>query len=95
MHIIISRKGTPVSLYHIEKFFQDNKDKKVINLSDETSLTRFRLGVKQGEIPPFKITVKDINKTLTTEICSHDGKLCKSWNTTILKTWEKLICELL
>ena len=36
MHIVISKKGKAISLYDIEKFFQENKNKRVINIADET-----------------------------------------------------------
>ena len=94
MHIVISRKGKVVSLYEIEKFFQDNKNKAVINIADEVILTRFRLAVKNNEIEPFTITVKDLDGTLTTEKCTVNGKLCDVWNTKILNTQETMVMEL-
>ena len=95
MHIVISKKGKAISLYDIEKFFQENKNKRVINIADEASLARFRLAVKNKEIEPFTITVKDIDNRLTTEKCSVNGKLCAVWYTKILRTHEDLIMKLL
>ena len=95
MHIVISKKGKAISLYDIEKFFQENKNKRVINIADEASLARFRLAVKNKEIEPFTITVKDIDNRLTTEKCSVNGKLCAVWYTKILRTYEDLIMKLL
>ena len=95
MNIIFSKKGISVSAYQIEKFFQENKNNKVINISCEILLARFRLGVKQQEIPPFTIIVKDVDNTLIKEKCSIDGKLCKVWDTEILRSWETIILKLI
>lgn len=95
MNIIFSRKGISVSIYQIEEFFQENKNNKVINISCEILLTRFRLGVKQQEILPFTLIVKDIDNTLVKEKCNVDGKLCEVWNTKILRSWETMLMKLL
>lgn len=95
MKIVISKKGKTVSLYEVEKFFQENKNKQVVNIADELSLARFRLGVKQKEIKPFTIIVKDIDNTLITEVCSENGKLCKVWNTEILRTFERILFKIM
>jgi hypothetical protein len=95
MNIIFSRKGVAVSAYQIEEYFQENKNNKVINISCEVLLTRFRLGVKQQEILPFTLIVKDIDNTLVKEKCSIEGKLCEVWDTKILRRWETMMLKLL
>lgn len=95
MHIVFSKKGKAVSYYEIEQFYQDNKHKSSICIANECILARFRVGVKEGDIPPFKITVKDLDNTLYQEICSTDGNLCITWDSKILKVYDSLIMRAL
>ena len=74
MKINFCKEAEPVSDYEIENFFQENKNKEVIDISSMLLLYRFRVAVAKKEIEPFEIRVEDFNGKMFHDVISPDGK---------------------
>jgi hypothetical protein len=80
MTILFTSTAQPVGDFQVEKFYEENKNKRVIRIQNELVLHRFRLGVVQKEIQPFKLVTQYENgKIFMCERCDSNGNFCKSW----------------
>jgi hypothetical protein len=70
--IYFNKNGKPVSDFEIEQKYQELKNFNEITISNQLLLSRFRLGVAQKEIEPFKVILTDIDdKIRESEINSY------------------------
>ena len=72
-YIIFTPNAAPISDYDVEDTYQKLKTKRRVKISSSLLFTRFRVGVKVGDIPPFTIILIDINKDVYKEVVKADG----------------------
>tara|TARA_R110000851_G_C13072996_1_gene565028 strand:- start:1494 stop:2063 length:570 start_codon:yes stop_codon:yes gene_type:complete len=84
MKIIFNKTGLAIADYNLEEFYQNNKYKEEITISNYSVLTRFRLGVKQRDIESFSLTIEDIDETIIQDICDNNGLMSKAWEAEVL-----------
>lgn len=94
-HIVFGKSGKSVSDYQVEETYQVLKNKRVVHISNSMLLTRFRIGVKRKEIPPFILEVVDLDGRVVKESCGHEGELCQSHDTEILSMSLNMSMELM
>jgi len=93
--ITLSPDGDVVGDYNIESYYENNKGKTTLNISNSLVLTRFRVGVKLKEIDPFRLVVIDVDGSKHEEMISKDGLFCEIWNTSILQLHLNLSCKMI
>jgi len=80
MKIIFTPEAKPVSDYKVEEVYQDTLSKglKELQICNAMLLTRFRVGVKEGDIKELTVAMEDIDGTIFEE-ASTDGTFYKLW----------------
>lgn len=94
-HIVFSKNKESVSDYDVEETYQMFKNNKVVYMSNTMLLTRFRVGVKRKEIPPFGLEVVDFDGRVVKELCGSVGELCQAHDTEILSMSLNMNMELM
>ena len=91
MKIIFTPEAEPVSDYKVEEVYQDTLSKglKELHTCNDMLLTRFRVGVKEGDIEELTVIMEDIDGTIFEET-STDGVFCKLWNAEITNLFMNL-----
>ena len=96
MTILFTSTAIPIGDFQVEKFYEENKNKRVVRIQNELVLHRFRLGVVQKEIQPFKLVTQYENgKIFMCEKCNSDGNFCKSWDFKPLNKYLDILLELM
>lgn len=75
---LVFKDGYPISDFDVEDFYNTNKSKSLIFTSSSLVLTRFRVGVKEGDIPPFDIEVYD-GEELYLLTVDNNGRINQDW----------------
>lgn len=70
--------GYPVSDFGVEDFYKTNKTKGLIFTSSSLVLDRFRVAVKEGDIPPFDVEVYDDGELYLLTV-DNNGRINQDW----------------
>jgi len=96
MKIIFTPNAEPTSDYKIEEVYQDTLSKglKELQISNYILLTRFRVGVKEGDIEELTVVMEDVDGTIVEET-STDGTFYKLWSAKITSLFIDLSCRVI
>jgi len=96
MKIIFTPEAKPISDYKIEEVYQDTlaKGLKELRVCNDMLLSRFRVGVKEGDIEELTVVMQDIDGTIFEET-STDGTFCKLWGAKITDLFMDLSCRII
>ena len=75
---LVFKDGYPVSDFGVEDFYETNKNNSMVFVSSILVLDRFRVAVKEGDIPPFDIEVYD-GEELYLLTVDNNGRINQDW----------------
>ena len=95
-YVVFTKNAKTVSDFDVEKAYQKLKDIKYVQISNQTLLMRFLVGVKRKEITPFNCIVHDLDGKIFEGIANELGELTGNcWDSEILNVSMNYAFELI